>query len=48
VINNAIAFGADEHWNVRIVELGAASLASVALVLALVQLASARWTPASD
>ena len=38
VLNNAIAFGADEHWSVRIVELAAASLASVALVLALVQL----------
>jgi membrane protease YdiL (CAAX protease family) len=48
VLNNAIAFGADEHWEVRIVELAAASLASVALVLALVGLASARWTPASD
>jgi CAAX protease family protein len=38
VLNNAIAFGADEHWTIRIVELAAASLAAVALVLALVRL----------
>jgi membrane protease YdiL (CAAX protease family) len=47
VLNNAIAFGSDEHWTLRIVEAAAASLAAVALVLALVHLASSRWTPAS-
>jgi membrane protease YdiL (CAAX protease family) len=48
LLNNTIAFGADEHWGVRIVELTVASLAAVALVLYLVQIASARWTPVSD
>jgi membrane protease YdiL (CAAX protease family) len=38
VLNNAIAFGSDEHWTVRIVELAVGSLATVALVLALVRL----------
>jgi membrane protease YdiL (CAAX protease family) len=48
VLNNAIAFGSDEHWTLRIIEAAVASLAAVALVLALVHLASSRWTPASD
>jgi hypothetical protein len=48
LLNNTIAFGADEHWGVRIVELTLASLATVALVLYLVRIASARWTPVSD
>jgi CAAX protease family protein len=48
VLNNAIAFGSDEHWNWRTVELTVAALAAVALVLACVRLASARWTPAPD
>jgi membrane protease YdiL (CAAX protease family) len=48
VLNNAIAFGADEHWTVRIAELAVGSLLAVALVLLLVRLASARWTPVSD
>jgi uncharacterized protein len=48
VLNNAIAFGSDEHWTVRILEAAVASLAAVALLLALVHLASSRWTPASD
>jgi len=47
VLNNAIAFGTDEHWNWRTVELAAAALATAALVLALVRLASRRWTPAT-
>ncbi|HVC84426.1 MAG TPA: CPBP family intramembrane glutamic endopeptidase [Solirubrobacteraceae bacterium] len=47
VLNNAIAFGADEHWGVRIVELAAASLASVALVLILVQLVAPAGSPAA-
>jgi membrane protease YdiL (CAAX protease family) len=38
LLNNSIAFGADEHWEVRIVWLALASLATVALVLALVRL----------
>ena len=38
LLNNSIAFGADEHWGVRIVWLTLASLAAVALVLALVRL----------
>jgi hypothetical protein len=46
VLNNAIAFGADEHWTVRIVEVAAASLASVALVLWLVQLVAAERSAA--
>ncbi len=48
LLNNSIAFGADEHWGFRIVELAAASFAAVALIFYLAQLASARWTPASD
>ena len=48
VLNNAIAFGSNEHWTLRIVEAAVGSLAVVALVLALVHLASTRWTPASD
>lgn len=48
LLNNSIAFGADEHWGVRIVELTAGSLAAVALVLYCVQVASNRWTPAID
>jgi uncharacterized protein len=48
LLNNSIAFGADEHWGVRIVELTVASFAAVALVLWLVALASARWTPVSN
>ena len=48
VLNNAIAFGSDEHWTLRIFEAAVASLAAVALLLALVHLASSRWTPASD
>jgi hypothetical protein len=48
LLNNSIAFGADEHWGLRILELTAGSLATVALVLYLVQLASARWMPVSD
>jgi hypothetical protein len=48
VLNNAIAFGADEHWNWRTVELAAGALGAVVLVLACVRLASARWTPATD
>jgi uncharacterized protein len=35
VLNNAIAFGTDENWQLRIVELAVASLAIVALVMAL-------------
>ncbi len=48
LLNNSIAFGADEHWGLRIVELTVASLAAVALLLYLVRIASARWTPVSD
>jgi uncharacterized protein len=49
VINNALALSADESWGVgRAVGLLAAAVALVALVLASVRLASARWTPASD
>jgi membrane protease YdiL (CAAX protease family) len=48
LLNNTIAFGADEHWVWRAVELTGASLALVALLLYLVRLASARWTPVSD
>jgi membrane protease YdiL (CAAX protease family) len=48
VLNNAIAFGSDEHWTLRILEAAVASLAAVALILALVHLASSRWTLASD
>lgn len=48
VINNAVAFGSAEHWVWRTVELLGASLATVALVLGAVRLASARWIPASD
>ena len=52
VLNNAIAFGVNEHWNVRIVELAAASLAAALALLALaawlLRLASARWTPATS
>jgi hypothetical protein len=47
VLNNAIAFGADEHWDLRTVELAAAALAAVAVVFAAVRLASERWTPAT-
>ena len=35
VLNNAIAFGTDENWQLRIVELTVASLATVALVMVL-------------
>lgn len=48
LLNNTIAFGADEHWVWRAAELTVASLALVALLLYLVRLASARWTPVSD
>ena len=48
VLNNAIAFGSDEHWTLRILEAAVASLTAIALLLALVHLASSRWTPASD
>jgi len=37
LLNNTIAFGTDEHWQLRIVELTVASLAAVALVLYLVR-----------
>ncbi len=37
LLNNAIAFGADEHWGVRIVELALASFAAVALLIWLAQ-----------
>jgi membrane protease YdiL (CAAX protease family) len=48
LLNNTIAFGADEHWVWRAAELTVASLALVTLLLYLVRLASARWTPVSD
>lgn len=48
VLNNTIAFGADEHWGVRIIELTVGSFAVVALLLWLVQIGSARWMPVSD
>lgn len=48
VLNNSIAFGSDEHWNWRTVELAIGALATVALVLVCVRLASGRWTPATD
>jgi membrane protease YdiL (CAAX protease family) len=37
LLNNTIAFGTDEHWELRIVELTLASLAAVSLVLYLVR-----------
>jgi membrane protease YdiL (CAAX protease family) len=46
LLNNTIAFGSDEHWEVRIVELTLAALAAVALVLYLVRrLAPAEASP---
>ena len=48
LLNNALALGSDESWGTgRVVALMAAALAIVALVLAAIRLASARWQPAS-
>jgi membrane protease YdiL (CAAX protease family) len=49
VVNNALALSDDESWGAwRSVALLFGSVVVVALVLAGVRLASARWTPASD
>jgi CAAX protease family protein len=49
LINNALALSGDENWGGgRTLALLGGSLAAVALVLALVRLASERWTPVSD
>jgi membrane protease YdiL (CAAX protease family) len=49
VINNALALSSDESWGSgRTLALLLGSVAVVALLLASVRLASARWTPASD
>jgi hypothetical protein len=48
MVNNAIALGSDESWGAgKVVALMAGALALGALVLAIVRLASSRWTPAT-
>ena len=46
-LNNAITLGATLHWNWRTLELALGALAAITLILVLVRLASARWTPAT-